>query len=224
MPKVAFKKLLHMIGPSEIFQNNSNCPQAPVEWQLLVALANLGLSGNGGGSPIKAKLFSLAGMWSYISGSHLVCLPDFRPALSLRAALLAAGSVDNYTKRCLYAILQHEAEYVRWPDAAERAETKARIGAHSFFKECVGFIDGTLITFAAAPKKHKEDYWTRKSVYALNSLLICDDQRRVMYAHHGWCGSAHDQRVLKSTMVGFWLLTYACFRAKQPRSDFCGYN
>lgn len=116
----------------------------------------------------------------------------------------AAGSVDNYTKRCLYAILQHEQDYVHWPDAADWAQTGARIGSNSFFKHCVGFIDGTLITFAAAPARHKEDYWTRKSVYALNSLLICDDQRQVIYAHHGWCGSAHEQRVLKSSLV-CWL-------------------
>lgn len=63
MPKVAFKTLLHKMAPCEIFHNNSNCPQAPVEWQLLVALTNLGLLGNGGGSPIKAKLFSLAGRY-----------------------------------------------------------------------------------------------------------------------------------------------------------------
>lgn len=109
--------------------------------------------------------------------------------------------MDNYTKRCIYAILQLEAEYVQWPDATERCNIKHRIGQDSFFKSCVGFIDGTLINFAAAPIHHKEDYWTRKSVYALNSLLICDDQRKVIYAHHGWCGSAHDQRVLKSTTV-----------------------
>lgn len=61
MQRTAFKKLLYLIRPCPIFHNNSNCPQAPVKWQLLVTLANLGLSGNGGGSPIKAKLFSLAG-------------------------------------------------------------------------------------------------------------------------------------------------------------------
>lgn len=127
--------------------------------------------------------------------------------------------MDNYTKRCLYAILQHEKSFVRWPDAAERGQTKARIRAHSFFKECVGFIDGTLITFAAAPQKHKEDYWTRKSVYALNSLLICDDQRRVIYAHHGWCGSAHDQRVLKSSLVRLSSLTKLGFDRLQPNSS-----
>lgn len=116
---------------------------------------------------------------------------------------LQAGSVNNYTNRCIYAILQLEKEYVRWPDAAERSQIEARIGATSFFKDCVGFIDGTLLTLASAPSLHKEDYWTRKLVYALNSLLICDDQRRVIYAHHGWCGSAHDQRVLKSSLVRY---------------------
>lgn len=49
MSKEAFTRLLHNIGMCDIFQNNSTCPQAPVEWQLLVALANLGLSENGGG-------------------------------------------------------------------------------------------------------------------------------------------------------------------------------
>lgn len=40
MPKFSFRKLLHKIGSCPIFHNNSNCPQTPVEWQLLVALAN----------------------------------------------------------------------------------------------------------------------------------------------------------------------------------------
>lgn len=117
--------------------------------------------------------------------------------------VMQAGSVDNYTRCCIYAIMQLEHYYFRWPNEAERATIKSRIGASSFFQDCVGFIDGTLINFSAAPTCHKEDYWTRKSVYALNSLIICDDQRRVIYAHHGWCGSAHDQRVLKLTQVSF---------------------
>lgn len=61
MSKVDSTTILHKIGNSHVFQNGSNYPQAPVEWQLLVALPNLGLSGNGGSWPIKAKLFSLAG-------------------------------------------------------------------------------------------------------------------------------------------------------------------
>lgn len=121
-----------------------------------------------------------------------------------------AGSVDNYTRRCIYAIMQLEKFYVQWPNNIERATVKDCIGASSFFKGCVGFIDGTLINFAAAPTSHKEDYWTRKLVYSLNSLIICDDNCKVLYVLHCWCGSAHDQQVLKSTQAGFLNLFLKC--------------
>lgn len=170
MSKDTFTKLLHRIGWNPIFHNNSSCPQAPVQWQLLVALSNFGLYGNGGSYAMKAKTFSLS-----------------------------EGSVENYTRRCIHAILELEGEFVKWPNAEERAANKEHIGRSSWFKDCIGFIDGTLVPLAYAPSKHKEDYYTRKSIYALNSLIICDDRRMIMYAHHGWCGSAHDQRVLKST-------------------------
>lgn len=157
--------------------------------------ANTGLLRNGGGSPIKAKLFSSAGEDLHIQ------LKSDRDSLWTDDLNFSAGSVDNYTNCCLYVILQHQQEYVQWPDATKRCSIKSRIGQGSFFKSCVGFINGTLINLAAAPNFHEEDYWTRKSVYALNSLVICNDQQKVIYAHHGWCGTAHDQRVLKSTRV-----------------------
>lgn len=90
---------------------------------------------------------------------------------------------------------------MRWPYAAESIQTKRHIGAKSFFEDCVGFIDVTLITFSAALAKNEKDYWTRESVYALNPILICDNQHQVIYAHHGWCGISHDQWVLKSSLL-----------------------
>ncbi|KAI7939247.1 hypothetical protein MJO29_013983 [Puccinia striiformis f. sp. tritici] len=41
----------------------------------------------------------------------------------------------------------------------------------------------------------------RKMVYVVNSLIVCNWQRRVIYAVHGWCGSAHDQRVYKNSQL-----------------------
>ncbi|KAI7933126.1 hypothetical protein MJO29_017015 [Puccinia striiformis f. sp. tritici] len=42
-------------------------------------------------------------------------------------------------------------------------------------------------------------------VYAVNSLIVCNWQRRVIYAVHGWCGSAHDQRVYKNSQAStYW--------------------
>lgn len=69
------------------------------------------------------------------------------------------GSVDNYTRRCIWAILKLQPKYIKWPTAEERKVIKNEIGSSSFFKDCVGFIDGTLIPFAYAPRKDPEEYW-----------------------------------------------------------------
>jgi hypothetical protein len=61
MSKGTFMALVREIAHNPIFHNNSNCPQAPVTWQLLVAMANFGLSGNGGQCQIIAELFKMAG-------------------------------------------------------------------------------------------------------------------------------------------------------------------
>jgi hypothetical protein len=130
--------------------------------------------------------------------------------------------------RCFEAILKLEKDYVYWPNQEERNQIKRHFGSRSFFKDCVGCIDGTLIPLAFAPGKNPEDFWTRKHMYALNSLLVSDHQGRIIYAKHGWCGSAHDQRVYNSTHVSHhfesdwtWeliLLTYAA--CKKSRSIF----
>lgn len=97
--------------------------------------------------------------------------------------LPAAGSVDNYTNQCLYAILQLENEYVQWPNAAERLQTKRRIGANSFFKDCVGFVNGTG-HWSLWPRRLQSIKRTIglgiPYTYALISLLICDNQHSLI--------------------------------------------
>lgn len=66
MSKKDFASLVELIEHDDIFYNNSNVPQAPVAWQLLVTMSNFGLAGNGGQCPIKAKLFSMAGKENFI--------------------------------------------------------------------------------------------------------------------------------------------------------------
>jgi hypothetical protein len=57
----SFIALHRLISTNPVFHNQSNNPQAPVEHQLLVALANLGLTGNGGAAPIMAQVFNISG-------------------------------------------------------------------------------------------------------------------------------------------------------------------
>lgn len=113
-----------------------------------------------------------------------------------------------------------EGQYVYWPDEEEQKVIKEKIAARSFFKDCVGFIDGTLISLAFAPLKDPEDFWTRKFMYAVNSMLVCDHNARIIYALHGWCGSSHDQRVFSSSQVCF-LDGFEARPSQTDSSDAC---
>lgn len=119
----------------------------------------------------------------------------------LRTAMITEGSVQNWTNRFIVAVLGLKDEYMHWPTPQERSVLKDQTAEMSFFKDCVGFVDGTLIPLATAPRTTPEDYWTRKSFYAYNIMLVCDIHRRVTYYELGWCGSVHDQRVFRSSAV-----------------------
>lgn len=66
MSKERFWTLVDLIKSSEVFRSQSNNKQVPVSWQLLVALANLGSSGNGGDHSHLAYMFHISGTWSLI--------------------------------------------------------------------------------------------------------------------------------------------------------------
>lgn len=172
MSKPAFNHLVDLIEDDPVFSNNSNVPQAPVWWQALVGLANLGTAGNGGDHYHLARMFNCS-----------------------------EGSVQNWTNRFITAVLRLEQGYLRWPSPQERAVLKQEITSKSFFKDTVGFVDGSYIPLATAPRETPEDYWTRKMFYAFNIMLVCDLHRRVTYYELGWCGSVHDQRVFRSSKL-----------------------
>jgi len=88
-----------------------------------------------------------------------------------------------------------------WPDETERIEIGRRIGINFGFRQCVGFIDGAYVTLYERPTDHGEDYFTRKSCYALNCLFVCDDQKRILYMYVGWPGSAHDNRLWRNSKL-----------------------
>lgn len=171
MTQDQFWNLVTRIQDSHVFQNRTDNKQVPVAWQLLVALANLGSSGNGGDISHLAYMF------------HIL-----------------EGSVHNWTNRCMYAILQIENEWVNWPNVEERRDLKKKI-QDSHFQDCIGFMDGTLVPLAFAPPRNPEDYWTRKQFYAFNVMLVCDVNKIFRYYDLGWCGSAHDQRVYMSSEI-----------------------
>ena len=92
---------------------------------------------------------------------------------------IAKGSVQNYVRRCVRALHEIKEEVVYWPDLHERLDMRNRLAAYGF-RYCVGIIDGTLVLLDFRPECYHECYYSRKCVYALNVMIVCDDQRRVI--------------------------------------------
>ena len=63
------------------------------------------------------------------------------------------------------------------------------------FPNLVGIADGTILPLKYKPGLYGEDYLCCKGCYAVNSLLICDNQSRVHYMIIGYAGSTHNNRV-----------------------------
>ena len=105
------------------------------------------------------------------------------------------GTVLNYIRLAMKAILRLKAETVFWPGEEERIHISTRILSDYGFPNCVGIVDGTLFPLEFKPRLNGEDYFTRKGGYAVHSLIICDDQVRIRGITLGWAGSVHDNRV-----------------------------
>ena len=140
--------------------------------QLMIFLFYLGISGDG------AK-FSLVGSKFHVS----------------------KGAARRCYKRVLFAILSMKDQVIQWPDAEEREEISRRFYVDYCFQDCVGVIDGTYIVLTHKPSWCGEDFYTRKSNYSVQALIICDDRSRILYSYTGWPGSCHDQRVWSNTPI-----------------------
>ena len=113
---------------------------------------------------------------------------------------IAKGLVKNYVRRCDLALLQMKDEVVYWPDKRERKEMRNRLSLKGF-RHCVGIINGALVELAFRPESYHECYYSRKCMYALNVMIICDDKKRIIFYNAGWPGSTHDNRVFRNSNI-----------------------
>jgi hypothetical protein len=144
-----FQVLTGMIKENPVFSSPRRL-QAPVHLQLAVFLYRLGMSG---------------------AGSSLG-----HTALALG---LGEGSVLVYTSRVIKALHSLKSQWICWPSNTSRIAHAKRVGSHSVFKGCVGFIDGTFIHLQYTPEVYHAFYFNRKSTYAINAMAVCTDKREV---------------------------------------------
>ena len=106
---------------------------------------------------------------------------------------LGKGSIRNYILRAVDAVLSLFSQIVCWPDADEHVEISRHICDKFHFPKCVGMIDATFFGLGYKPELQGEEYFNHKQKYAINSMIICDDNRQIRYINIGWPGSVHDQ-------------------------------
>lgn len=139
----SFNILHEMIKDHEVFHNNSNNPQTPVEIQLAVTLFRLGRYGNGA------------------SVGDIACNTG-----------ISEGSVVNFTARCFTAIESFHDVFVR-PLTPEEKEAEKRwidkeVGFEGHCRDGWMQHDGTLANVYARPGFQGDAYFSRKGTYSLN--------------------------------------------------------
>jgi hypothetical protein len=90
---------------------------------------------------------------------------------------------------------RENSKFVSWPNSQGRKEMASRIGRFTGFKNCVGFIDGTLLPLEEKPSIDPQDYYSQKGSYGLATLVVCNDNKRIIYYLTGWPGCSHDTRL-----------------------------
>ncbi|KAF5195667.1 hypothetical protein FRX31_014745 [Thalictrum thalictroides] len=109
---------------------------------------------------------------------------------------IGEGTVHTYTKRVITAVRALRGKYIAWPDADRRRQTSA-VMSREGFNGCVGFVDGTTIPLFQRPGIDGEVYWDRKSRYSLNTQVVCDCDKKIIFAYTGCPGSMADASVFR---------------------------
>ena len=106
--------------------------------QLAVALYVLGSSGGGG-------------------------LEQSRIALNI-----SKGAIGIYLWHSLWVLSKLLPRYVKWPSFQERAssaEERNAGGCQKIFRDCVGFLDGSIIILRDKPQVDPEAYFSREGIW-----------------------------------------------------------
>ncbi|KAG2193939.1 hypothetical protein INT47_003509 [Mucor saturninus] len=163
MNKDSFLKLLRLIEGHAIFNNYSFIPQRDVHVQLAVTLRRLSHDGTGNSIEQIATLFGIS-----------------------------KGSVTDYTNRCFKAITDNLQHLMRWPNKEQRERAAAAIKKQHFFRNCMGYIDGTHFRLSQKPTDCPESYHNRKGFYSVNCQVVCDERKTTLGFQSGQAGSMCD--------------------------------
>jgi hypothetical protein len=188
MDITSFNKLYWKIESHPVYEKYANCRRTDIRIQMMVALERLGCYGNGVSVGKLARATGTSGIYSNFDKRHFFLVFD-------NLFTLIEGSVVNFTIRFIIAVTDKLKSRLYWPDHEKREKIKTEIEQDYGFPSCIGFVDGTLIPLANTPSWSHQNFYSRKSFYAISSMIVCDNNKRITMLHSGYAGSAHDSRV-----------------------------
>lgn len=109
---------------------------------------------------------------------------------------IGKGTVSVYMWRVIKLLIKLLPDYIRWPTAQQRREYDPPT---TIFRNCIGFLDGSVVVLKYKPMLDSEAYYSRKSTYGFNLQAICDWERRFIWVSMSHTASAHDSTVFKSS-------------------------
>jgi hypothetical protein len=93
---------------------------------------------------------------------------------------IAKGTILNYLRRSVDAVLSLFSEAVFWPNKEGHKEISLQIQQTHHFPICVSALDGTHLGLAFKPELEGGEYWICKQSYAVAATLVCDDHKRII--------------------------------------------
>jgi hypothetical protein len=155
MNRRTFNCLYDAIKDHTVFKSKGRKPQKPVKLQLLIALFHFGGGPHGGSRDRIARQFGVS-----------------------------EGSAGNYIAHVVTALLSLGKDHLQFPKlhTEEHARVMQLHLALFGLPFCLGFIDRSLIPLIRRPEVDGAAYFTRKKFYALNATIICDGNRRILWA------------------------------------------
>ncbi|KAH7966392.1 hypothetical protein HPB49_015918 [Dermacentor silvarum] len=94
--------------------------------------------------------------------------------------------------------------WVKFPTDTEKVAVKQRFLERGKLPGIVGCVDGTLIAIVRPRKMspaETEAYWSRKGFYALNCMVVCDADLRIVAIDRRMPGSRHDSFVWRHSAL-----------------------
>lgn len=172
MTRQNFDSLVTELEDHAVYQSKGLRPQSNFKVQIVLVLDRIGSRGIGNSVGRLARTYGVS-----------------------------EGSVVMFTKRFFEAVSSLQTKYLSWPTDHEKTEIKSANTAG--FKDCIGVIDGFTADLAWKPSDRPNLFLSRKNnKYSLQSIGICDHNKRIRYLETGFYGSRSDAEVYTRSHIG----------------------